>query len=134
VRWIGGVWEGRVGEVIEGLERRREELGMPADDEPEGSPRRVVADTLGYLENHRDQMRYAEYRRQGLPITSSHVESAVKQFNRRVKGTEKFWSERGAEAVLQLRADYLSETEPIERFWQEREAGATGRRCYRRVV
>ena len=134
VRWIGLVWGGRVAEVIEDLERRRGELGMPADDEPEGSPRRVVAETLRYLENHRDQMRYDEYRRQGLPITSSHVESTVKRFNRRVKGTEKFWSERGAEALLQLRADYLSETEPVERFWQEREDSATGRRCYRRVM
>jgi hypothetical protein len=25
--------------------------------------------------------------------------------NRRVKGSEKFWSEPGAEAILQLRAD-----------------------------
>jgi hypothetical protein len=134
VRWIGLVWEGRVAEVIEGLGRRQEELGMPTDDDSEGSPRRVVADTLRYLENHKDQMRYDEYRRQGLPITSSHVESTVKRFNRRVKGTEKFWSERGAEALLQLRADYLSETEPVEKFWQEREAGATGRRQYRQVV
>ena len=134
VRWIGLVWGGRVAEVIEELGRRQEELGMPADDDSEGSPRRVVADTLRYLENHKDQMRYDEYRRQGLPITSSHVESTVKRFNRRVKGTEKFWSERGAEALLQLRADYLSETEPVEKFWQEREAGATGRRQYRQVV
>jgi len=79
-------------------------------------------------------MHYDEDRRQGLPITSSHVESTVKQFNRRVKGTEKFWSEEGAEAILQLLADYLSETEPMETFWQEREARATGRRCYRRAV
>lgn len=134
VRWISLVWGGRVAEVIEELGRRQEELGMPADDESEGSPRRVVAETLRYLENHQEQMRYDEYRRQGLPITSSHVESTVKQFNRRVKGTEKFWSERGAEALLQLRADYLSETEPIAKFWQEREVNATGRRQYRQVV
>ena len=51
-----------------------------------------------------------------------------------MKGTEKFWSEEGAEAILQLRADYLSETKPMETFWQEREARATGRRCYRRAV
>lgn len=128
------MWRRRVAEVIEELVRRREELGTSADDESEGGPRWVVAETLGYLENHRDQMRYDEYRRQGLPITSSHVESAVKQFNRRVKGTEKFWSERGAEALLQLRADYLSETEPIAKFWREREANTTGRRQYRQVV
>jgi hypothetical protein len=121
-------------EVIKELEHRQEELGVPTDDESEGSPRRVVADALRYLRNHQHQMCYDEYRRLGLPITSSHVESTVKQFNRRVKGTEKFWSERGAEALLQLRADYLSETQPVEEFWQERETGATGRRCYRRVV
>ena len=79
-------------------------------------------------------MRYDEYRRQGLPITSSHVESTVKQFNRRVKGTEKFWSEDGAEALLQLRSDFLSETEPMEKFWADREANATGRRRYRRAI
>lgn len=36
------------------------------------------------------------------------VESAIKRINRRVKGSEKFWSEPGAEAILQLRADYLT--------------------------
>jgi hypothetical protein len=134
VRWIGWVWQGRVAEVITELEHRQEELGLPAAEDAETSPPRVVADGLRYLKNHQDQMHYAEYRRQGLPITSSHVESTVKQFNRRVKGTEKFWSEEGAEAVLQLRADFLSETEPMEKFWQEREAGATGRRRYRRAI
>jgi hypothetical protein len=63
-------------------------------------------------------MKYDEYRRLGLPITSSHMESTVKRFNLRVKGTEKFWSERGAKALPQLRADYLSETEPVEKFWR----------------
>ena len=134
VRWIGLVWQGSVAEVITELERRQEELGLPTKDESETSPRRVVADTLRYLKNNQDRMKYDEYRRLGLPITSSHVESTVKQFNRRVKGTEKFWSEEGAEALLQLRADYLSETETMEKFWQEREAAATGRRCYRRAI
>jgi hypothetical protein len=134
VRWISWVWQGRVAEVITELERRQAELGLPGADESETSPSRVVADGLRYLRNHQDQMHYDFYRRLGLPITSSHVESTVKQFNRRVKGTEKFWSEEGAEAILQLRADDLSETEPMETFWREREAGATGRRCYRRAV
>jgi hypothetical protein len=34
--------------------------------------------------------------------------------------------------VLQLRADYLSETEPMQKYWQAREARTTGRRVYRR--
>lgn len=134
VRWIGWVWQGRVAEVIQELEQRQADLGMPAADESESSPKQVVADTLRYLRNNQHRMQYDDYRRLGLPITSSHVESTVKQFNRRVKGTEKFWSEEGAEALLQLRADYLSETEPMEKFWEDREAKATGRRCYRRAV
>jgi hypothetical protein len=79
-------------------------------------------------------MRYDDYRRLGLPITSSHVESTVKPFNRRVQGTEKFWSEAGAETLLQWRADSLSETEPREKFWADRQQQATGRRCYRRPI
>ena len=47
--------------------------------------------------------------------------------NRRIKGSEKFWSEPGAEAILQLRADSLSETETMSRFWLEREAQARQR-------
>ena len=68
-----------------------------------------------------------EYRRQGLPIMTSAVESVIKMINRRVKGSEKFWSEPGAEAILQLRADYLSETETMSRFWLAREAQAEQR-------
>lgn len=131
-RWISRVWQGRVGEVIAELEQRQTELGVPPAEDSETSPRAVVRDALSSLKNNQERMKYDEYRRQGLPLVSSHVESTVKQFNRRVKGTEKFWSESGAEALLQLRADYLSETEPMERYWEEREAGATGRRVYRR--
>ena len=36
-----------------------------------------------YLENQKSRMHYDAYRRRGLPITSSHIESTVKQINRR---------------------------------------------------
>jgi hypothetical protein len=132
VGWIEQAWGGRVDEVITALEGRQSDLGTPGPDDPETSPGVVVAEALSYLRNNAARMCYPDYRKAGLPITSSHVESTVKLFNRRVKGTEKFWSEGGAEAILQLRADFLSETEPLERFWEERQASATGRRCYRR--
>ncbi len=130
---LAGCGKAGVAEVIPELEQRQAELGVPAADESESSPKQVVADTLRYLKNNQHRMRYDEYRRLGLPITSSHVESTVKQFNRRLKGTEKFWSEEGAKALLQLRADYLSETEPMDKFWKDREAKATGRRRYHRA-
>jgi hypothetical protein len=131
-RWIGWVWAGRVDAVIAELTARQQDLGPASKEEKEGSPRRVVQESLTYLSNHRDKMHYAEYRRHGLPLMSSHVESTIKQINYRVKGTEKFWSEAGAEALLQLRADYLSDDEPMESFWQRRQAAATGQRRYRR--
>jgi hypothetical protein len=95
------------------------------------SPRQVVARTLTYLTNQQGKLRYDAYRRQGLPITRSLMESVVKQVNRRVKGTEKFWSEQGAEALLQLRAEGRSDDQPLEGFWQRRQEAATGQRRYR---
>jgi hypothetical protein len=94
----------------------------------------LVFESLRYLKNNADKMRYDDFRRQGLPIMTSAVESVIKMINRRVKGSEKFWSEPGAEAILQLRADYLSETEIMNRFWLEREAQASYGRPYRRAA
>lgn len=133
-RWIGWVWAGEVEQVISELALRQAELGPAAADAKENSPAKMVARALGYLQNHKDRMRYAEYRRQGLPIVSSYVESAVKQFNYRVKGTEKFWRESGAEEILQLRADYLSDDQPMQVFWKRRQATESGKARYRRVA
>ena len=62
-------------------------------------------------------MDYPRYRKLGLPITSSLMESTVKQLNRRIKGTEKFWTDPRAEAMLQLKADTLSDSDPLKTFW-----------------
>jgi hypothetical protein len=134
VEWIGWIWQGAVAKVIAALAQRQLELGEPTQEDGETSPRQIVASALTYLQNHKEQMRYAEYRRLGLPITSSYVESAVKQFNQRVKGTEKFWSEEGAESILQLRADHLSKDEPLRQFWQDRQTKQTGQRHYRKAA
>ena len=130
-QWIEWVWQGQVARVQAALAERQAELGWPEPEEPETSPRRVVQRTATYLHNQQDKMRYDVYRRQGLPLTSSLMESVVKQVNRRVKGTEKFWSEGGAEAMLQLRADQLSDDQPLDAFWQRRDMAATGQRRYR---
>jgi hypothetical protein len=133
-RWIEALWAGDVAVVQEGLAARQVEVGLPAPDAGATSPAQVIQDAVTYLANHHDKMHYADYRRQGLPLMSSHVESVIKQINYRVKGTEKFWSEGGAEAILQLRADYLSDTEPLADFWQRRQAAMTGQRRYRRAA
>jgi hypothetical protein len=133
-RWIRWVWAGQVSLVIQELTARQQEVGKATKEDKEGSPKRVIHEALTYLSNHQDKMRYDEYRKAGLPLMSSHVESTVKQINYRVKGTEKFWTEEGAEAILQLRADYLSDDDPMEDFWQRRQEAATGQRRYRRRI
>ena len=133
-RWIGWVWQGQVAQVLVALRERQVALGLPQQGETEASPRQVVAKALTYLSNHQDKMKYDEYRRRGLPLTSSLMESVVKPINQRVQGTEKFWSEAGSEAVLQLRADQLSDGDPLAAFWQRRQAKATGHRRYRHAA
>jgi hypothetical protein len=132
-QWITWVWQGSVEKVIAALVERQTELGKPTKDESATSPRQVVHKALTYLRNHQDKMHYDEYRKAGLPVTSSHMESMVKQINLRVKGTEKFWSEEGGEAILQLRADHLSDDQPLVEFWKRRQANATGQRNYRKA-
>jgi hypothetical protein len=132
-RWIQVVWAGQVASLLPELEARSAELGDPPPECPESDPRQLVFEALRYLRNNAERMRYDEYRRLGLPIMTSAVESMIKQINRRVKGSEKFWSEPGAEAILQLRADALSETEPLAKFWKQREQETPWNRPYRRV-
>jgi hypothetical protein len=127
--WAQWLWEGSVASLLVALAARSQDLGTPAEDESETSPRRVVEDALRYLTNQQSRIKYAEYRRQGLPITSSHVESTIKQINRRVKGSEKFW-DQGAEPLLQLAADHLSETTPLRSFWKRRPQHIPSTRCY----
>src|SRR5262249_6448393 len=84
-------------------------------------PREVLRKTLTYLGHNESRMKYAEYRRAGLPVTSSIVESLIKEVNYRVKGTEKFWDNpEGAEAILQVRAALLSDDERLARHIEQR--------------
>jgi hypothetical protein len=133
-RWIQAVWSGQVATVLTELEVRSAELGLPPPECVDSDPRQLVFESLRYLKNNAERMRYDQYRRQGLPIMTSAVESVIKMINKRVKGSEKFWSEPGAEAILQLRADSLGETETMSRFWLEREGQASSHRSYRQVA
>jgi hypothetical protein len=128
VAWAQWLWSGQVDQLMAAVRQRSEQLGRPPDDD-ETSPAAVVAKTLGYLKNQRSRMKYDQYRKLGLPITSSHIESTIKQINRRMKGTEKFW-DQGAEPLLQLAADHLGETPDLERFWNRRRHSLQATRTY----
>jgi hypothetical protein len=130
--WAQWLWGGQVDRIIAALELRQQELGLPEKGE-KGTPRAQVASSLGYLTNHREKMKYDEYRRKGLPITSSHIESTVKQINRRLKGTEKFWDE-GADPMFHLVADRLSQTNVVAAFWARRLQRIIHEACYHVAV
>jgi hypothetical protein len=115
--WLRLAWAGRVTDLLIGLRAGSAELGPAPAGAPDEDPRRVAAEALGYVTNNRGRMDYATYRRLGLPISSAPVESVMKQVNRRMKGTEKFWVGGGAEALLQVRTAYLSEDGRADRLW-----------------
>jgi hypothetical protein len=129
--WLRTCWQGRVDEVIEALRVWQGRLGEPPPvaELKESDPRRLVAEALTYLGNNRSRMDYPRYRREGLPVTSSLVESLVGEFNARVKGREKFWNRSGgAEAILQVRAALLSEDDGLARHVAQRPGSPYRRR------
>jgi hypothetical protein len=117
-RWMPAVWGGQVQEILLELEDL-----VAATEDPERQA--TLRDCHTYLSNNASRMRYDQYRRQGLPITTALGESKMKQINRRLKGTEKFWRE-GGEPQLQLCCDSLSHTAPLKGFWKRRAAGQKG--------
>lgn len=119
--WMRGAWRGEIEQVLEELNAWQARLGLPPEGAGEDDPRRVLATTIGYLRNNRRRMDYAEYRRQGLPVTTAWMESLVKEINYRVKGTEMFWNDpEGAEAILQVRAAALSDDDRLAQHLRNR--------------
>ncbi len=112
-RWLRGCWQGRVSEVLVELDAEQERVGTAPADAEATDPRVVLGRARGYLRNNAERMKYPEYRKAGLPVTSSWVESLIKEINYRVKGTEKFWNEHGAESVLAVRAAALCDDERL---------------------
>jgi hypothetical protein len=131
LEWMRACWQGRVDTVIEQLGIWQGLVGEPPPGEElkENDPRRLVAEALSYLGNNQPRMDYPRYRQEGLPVTSSLVESLVGQFNARVKGREKFWNRpAGAEAILQVRAAVLSEDDRLSRHFAQRPGSPYRRR------
>jgi hypothetical protein len=131
VEWMTQLWQGRVREVIADLETRLQALEpLPSEGSlPPTDPREALRRTLTYLRNNESRMGYPEYRKQGLPVSSSMVESLIKEINYRVKGTEKFWDNpEGAEAILQVRAALLSDDDRLSE-WIANRPGTSFRRA-----
>lgn len=123
VQWLQWTWSGEVARVITAMKER----AVDQEEVPEDLRRGIT-----YLTGNASRMKYAEYRRAGLPVTTSPVESAQKQINERIKGTEKFWRDGSLEPLLQLKADDLSETHDRDAFWHRRGQRNDGFRHRRR--
>jgi len=127
-KWVIGCarfwgWAGQVPQIQAALREQRERLGPPAARAKADHPRKIVSVVLVYVIDNAARMDYPRYRREGLSVTSTMVESLIKQFNQRVKGTEKFWLRGGAEAILQGCAAYLREDGRDEAFHTHRPRG-----------
>jgi len=116
------LWEGKLEKVLNWLQKHSVRMGAPQKTDGPEHPRRVLASNVAYFRTHSQHMNYPDYRRRGWPIGSGTVEAAVKQINKRVKGTEQFWDLQGVEAVLLLRALWLSQDDRWQRYWKTRPA------------
>jgi hypothetical protein len=128
-QWLRWAWSGKAGTLLSAL--REAVAALKAKGSTAAARRKTVEETLTYVTNNRQRMNYPEYRCLGLPVSSAPVESTIKQINRRIKGSEKFWLQGGAEAMLQLRAAQLSEDDRWKRYWarprKHRRAAGIGR-------
>lgn len=117
LRAAEAVWQGRVRDVIAAL-RAWQTQHPTGDDETLSThdPRAIVARAITYLVHNESRMNYPAYRKAGLPVSSSMIESLIKEINFRVKGSEKFWNRpSGANAILHVRAAALDDDDRLSR-------------------
>ena len=118
LRAVTTCWQGRVTEFLQELRVWQASHPTPPDAKlPDDDPRSVIQTTVTYLEHNQARMDYPTYRRLGLPISTSMIESLIKEINFRVKGTEKFWNHpQGADQILQIRTASLSDDDRLSQW------------------
>jgi hypothetical protein len=95
--------EGHVSQVIKGLRQTVTKRKLF------GAKRKTLLGVADYFHHNRDRMRYNEYLARGLPIASGSVEGACKNLIKdRMERSGMRWTESMAEAIVKLRALYLS--------------------------
>lgn len=128
-QWVRDLWQGRSASVIAALQAALDERGIGPEMLDDKHALHGVQRAWTYLSNASDKLDYPRYRREGLPCTSSLIESQIKEFNARLKGSEKFWHESNAEAMLQLVCWTLREEGPtLEDYFATRPTAPTRRR------
>lgn len=94
---------GEVGQVVKGIRQSITKRGLS------GAKSKTLNAVAAYLYRNRARMRYNEYLANGWPIASGPVEGACKNLIKdRMERSGMRWTEAMAEAIVQLRAIYLS--------------------------
>jgi len=97
------ILEGNVSQVIKGLRQTVTKRKLF------GAKRKTLLAVADYFHRNRDRMRYDEYLAQGLPIATGSVEGACKNLIKdRMERSGMRWTESMAEAIVKLRALYIS--------------------------
>lgn len=104
---VGWLWDGQTRKLLRELAWQSRRLGPAPPGASAEDPRQVVWRNLQYFTSREQQMDYPMYRSKGWPIGSGQVEAGVKQFNKRIKGTEQFWHAASLEPILGLRGMWL---------------------------
>lgn len=116
------ILEGRVDSVIRGLKQ------IMGKRKLKGHKRKALQDAATYFENHREWMHYDQYLAAGYPIGSGVVESTCGHtVKKRMEGTGRRWSVKGAESTLLLRSVYTSKD--WDAYWEAHRA-IEGKRLY----
>jgi hypothetical protein len=101
---------GEVGQVVKGIRQSVTKRGRS------GPKRKTLNAVANYLYRNRARMRYDQYLANGWPIASGPVEGACKNLIKdRMERSGMRWTEPMAEALVQLRAIYLSGD--FDRYW-----------------
>ena len=101
---------GEVGQVVKGIRQSITKRRLC------GAQRKTLCGVADYLYRNRARMRYNEYLTHGWPIASGPVEGACKNLIKdRMERSGMRWTEEMAEAIVQLRAIYLSGD--FDRYW-----------------
>ena len=97
------ILEGNVSQVIKGLRQTVTKRKLF------GAKRKTLLQVADYFHRNGDRMRYDEYLAQGLPIATGSVEGACKNLIKdRMERSGMRWTRSMAEAIVKLRASYLS--------------------------